>query len=63
MALFDIETLILFCLHLALAGPPVQCCVGAVVCAVKGIEKLTLLSGGSEGENVSKELENRIVLP
>ena len=48
-------------LHLALIlCPPIQCCVGAVVCAFEEIENSTLFGG--EGGIVSKTLENRILL-
>lgn len=30
-------------------GPPIQCCVGAVVCVVQEIEKSTLLGGRRGG--------------
>ena len=49
MTVFDIEALVLFYLHLALIlwypRPPIQGCVGAVVCAVEEIE-ISTLSGG-----------------
>ena len=41
-------------------APPIQCCVGAVVCAVKEIEKSTLFWG--KGGNVTKMLKNSILL-
>ena len=42
-------------------GFPMQCCVGAVICAVEEIDKSTLF-GRERGENVTKTLENRILL-
>ena len=43
-------------------GPPIQCCVGAVVCAVEEIEKSTLFWGKGEKKCFQKA-ENRILLP
>ena len=47
-------------------SPPIQCCVGAVVRAVKEIEKSTLfffLGGGGEGENCVQDARKSILLP
>ena len=48
-------------------SPPIQCCVGAVVRAVKEIEKSTLFfffgGGGGEGENCVQDARKLILLP